>query len=70
MAHLYDDAEIRYVVHFDIDGQNMDKWFEDEAEAIRYSRANLDCFPILYVIDEETGIEIPCYYFEEDDEDD
>jgi hypothetical protein len=66
MTHLYDDEEIRFVVRFDEDGQNMDKWFEDEAEAIRYGEANLDCGPVLYEIDEETGIEIPCYYFEEE----
>jgi hypothetical protein len=60
------EEEARYVVHFDIDGQNMDQWFYSKNEACDYAERNLDCGPVLYAIDEETGIEIPCCYFEEE----
>jgi hypothetical protein len=51
------EVEYKFVVRFDIDGQNMDEWFEDEAEAIKYAKANISDLPTVYEIDEETGIE-------------
>ena len=61
----YDD-DYKYVVHFDIDGQNMDEWFDEESKARKYALANLDNGPVLYEIN-ENGIEEPIEYFELDE---
>ena len=61
----YDDEEqYAYVVHFDEDGQNMDKWFyaDEKEKAIKYAKENLIDGPVLYEIDED-GIENAIDYF-------
>lgn len=60
------DDDCKYVVHFDIDGQNMDEWFDEESKARKYALANLDNGPVLYEIDED-GVEEPIEYFELDE---
>ena len=60
----------KFVVRFDEDGQNMDWWFDDEDEAIKYAKENIECGPVMYEIDEETGVEIPYRYFFNDEDDD
>ena len=52
-----DDEEYKFVVHFDVDGQNMDCWCEDEEFAVEYAKKHLDCLPTIYKINEETGVE-------------
>lgn len=64
----YDDEEqYAYVVHFDEDGQNMDKWFyaDEKEKAIKYAKENLIDGPVLYEIDED-GIEDAIDYFFDD----
>lgn len=60
-GHYYDDdeddEEYKFVVHFDVDGQNMDCWCEDEEFAVEYAKKHLDCLPTIYKINEETGVE-------------
>lgn len=60
-GHYYDDdedeEEYKFVVRFDIDGQNMDYWCEDKESAVEYAKKHLDCLPTIYKINEETGIE-------------
>ena len=61
----YDDEEqYAYVVHFDEDGQNMDKWFyaDEKEKAIKYAKEYLIDGPVLYEIDED-GIENAIDYF-------
>lgn len=54
------ETEYKYVVRFDKDGQNMDKWFyEDEYdEAVRYAEDNIDSGPTIYGITEEFTEEV------------
>lgn len=60
-GHYYnddeDEEEYKFVVRFDIDGQNMDYWCEDKESAVEYAKKHLDCLPTIYKINEETGIE-------------
>lgn len=60
-GHYYDDdedeEEYKFVVRFDIDGQNMDYWCEDKESAVEYAKKHLDCLPTIYKINEETGVE-------------
>lgn len=67
----FDDVEEveKFVVHFDEDGQNMDRWFfaDEEEEAIEYAKENIADGPVMYKIDEETGIEEFYRDFDEDD---
>lgn len=57
--------ETMYLIRFDEDGQNMDEFFEDKDEAIKYAEDNLDCGPVMYEIDED-GNENVYRYFEEE----
>ena len=52
-----EEEEYKFVVRFDVDGQNMDCWCEDEEFAVEYAKKHLDCGPTIYQINEETGIE-------------
>ena len=67
-----DEEEYAYVVHFDEDGQNMDKWFyaSEKEKAIKYAKDNIDDGPDLYEIDEYGVENVLDYFFEDEDGED
>ena len=65
-----EEEEYRFVVRFDEDGQNLDCWCEDREFAIEYAKRHIDCGPVIYEIDEETGVENAILYIDDSEEED